>query len=350
MPTVRVRNTEHSFEIQGNESLLEAAIRDGLSLPYGCSSGNCGLCRAQLLEGELQLLRPHDFHFSAAERTQGNFLMCCNSAKSDVTVAADIATDVDTIPTQTLQAKVKSADRISEQLMLLKLRVPRSQRLRFMAGQYAVLSLDDDTTSPGAIASCPCDERFIDFHVRRLPHDAFSENVFSTLRLGSNITVRAPYGRFAFDENSTRPALFIAFDTGFAAIKSILEHVTARESEQMLHLYRICCQKEDLYMDNLCRAWADALDELNYTPLVIGEALEELFDDEATGLDRVATMLEQVTTDHPDLSNYDVYVCAPETVVERFETLARPCGLEREQFHAEIIRGNSYTQCLGLST
>lgn len=349
MATVRIRNAGRSFDTQGNETLLEAAIRAGLSLPYGCSAGNCGLCRARLIAGELEARRHHDFSFTQAERAQGSFLMCSNGATGDVTIEALLDENADAIPTQTLQAKVKLADPVGDNLLLLKLRVPRSQRLRFMAGQYAILTLAGGAASPSAIASCPCDERFLDFHVRRLPDDAFSERAFQNLRPGDTVTVEAPEGRFSFDEDSPRPALFVAFDTGFAAIKSILEHVTARESETPLHLYRICCTTEDLYMDNLCRSWADALDELDYTPLVIGEALEDLLDDRMSGMERVAATLEKVLEDHPDLSGFDVYVCAPEPVVARFEALARECRLVREQLRAEIIRGNSYTRCLGLS-
>ena len=350
MAIVRLRNADRSFEIQGNETLLEVAIREGISLSYGCSSGNCGVCRARLIEGELKPVRHHDFAFTQAERMHGDFLMCSNGAASDMTLDVVLEEDATAIPWQTLRAKVKTAEKLGERLLWLKLRVPRSQRLRFKAGQYATLTLENGLTSDSAIASCPCDERHVDFHIRRLPGDAFSDSAFDSLRLGQTVTVEAPGGRFAFDDNSSRPALFVAFDTGFAAIKSMLEHLTARESEQSLHLYRICCGKEDLYMHNLCRSWTDALDELSYTPLVIEESFSEWAQDELSGMDKVEMMLKRVLEDHPDLSGMDLYICAPEPVVERFDALAAQHRLVRDQFHAEIIRGNSYTRCLGATT
>ena len=347
MAIVRFSNTDRSFEIQGGETLLEGAIREGLSLPYGCSSGNCGLCRARLVSGELEPVRHYDYVFTQAERARGEFLMCSNGAAGDVTLEADLDSDGTHIPWQTLQAKVKATKQQGDRLLWLQLRVPRSQRLRFMAGQYAVLTLEGGASSECAIASCPCDARHVEFHIRRLPDDEFSDCVFESLRSGQPVTVEAPGGRFAIDDDSTRPALFIAFDTGFAAIKSMLEHLTARESEQPLFLYRICCGKEDLYMHNLCRSWTDALDEFSYTPLVIEESFTEWAADEMSGMEKVEAMLRQVLDDHPDLSGMDLYVCAPEPVVERFEQLASERQLVRGQFHAEIIRGNSYTRCLG---
>ena len=350
MAIVRLQNADRSFEIQGNETLLEAAIREGISLPYGCSSGNCGLCRARLVKGELKPARHHDFAFTQAEQANGAFLMCSNGAAGDVTLEVALEKDLKAIPRQILQAKVRTAETLGDRLLWLRLRVPRSRRLRFMAGQYATLTLEDGATGDSAIASCPCDERTLDFHIRRLPGDDFSDRAFESLRPGQNVTVEAPGGRFTFDENSGRPALFVAFDTGFAAIKSMLEQLTARESGQPLHLYRICCGKEDLYMHNLCRSWEDALDELSYTPLVIEESFDEWVKDEPSGMDKVETMLRRVVEDHPDLSEMDLYICAPESVVERFDALAAERCLARDQFHAEIIRGNSYTRCLGATT
>jgi len=347
MATVRVHGTQRAFETRGEESLLDAAIRAGLSLPYGCGAGNCGLCRARLIDGSVQKTRHHDFSLPQAEQARGDFLMCSNRPDGDVTVEVEMAQDIAAIPMQTLSMKVKQVDVVSEGLIRLQLRVPRSQRVRFMAGQYATLTLENETSSESAIASCPCDERFVEFHLRYLPGDDFSEYAFQSLRAGDGLTLQAPGGRFTFDDDSPRPALFAAFDTGFAAIKSLLEHVTARESEIPIHVYRICCSQEDLYLDNLCRAWADALDEVSYTAMVIGDTFEKWAADELSGLDRVAAMLTQVLEDYPDLSGYDVYACAPEAVVERFEQLALNAGLIREQFRAEIIRGNSHTRCLG---
>ena len=347
MATVRVQGVDRTFETLGGESLLEAAIRAGISLPYGCASGNCGLCKARLIEGSVQKTRQHDYVLSQASRARGDFLMCSNQSDGDISIEVDVAQDVATIPMQTIQVKVRQMESVGQGLLRLQLRVPRSQRLRFMAGQYAILTLANEASSESAIASCPCDERFLEFHLRYLPDDAFSEYAFHSLRTGEMVTLHAPGGRFTFNDDSPRSAVFVAFDTGFAAIKGLLEHVTARESEIPMHLYRVCCAREDLYLDNLCRSWADALDEISYTALIIGDSYERWAADELSGLDRVTAMLSQVMDDYPDLSGHDVYACAPESVVEQFERLALNVGLMREQFRAEVIRGNSHTRCLG---
>lgn len=343
MATVRIQSDGRTFTAEGRETLLEAAIRAGVSLPYGCSAGNCGLCRARLVAGELAAVRHHDFAFSAAERAQGHFLLCSRAAAGDVAIALDDP-DAAAIPLQRLRAKVRGAERDGPDLMRLRLRPPRHARLRFLAGQYARLRIGT-AEAEAAIASCPCEERHLDFHLRRRDGDAFSDAAFG-LRPGAAVELEAPLGRFTFDEDSPRPAAFVAFDTGFAAVKSILEHVTARESARELRLFRVCCARADLYLDNLCRAWADALDELTYTPLALAEDFAEWEADPA-GLDRLEALLARIADALGDLSGRDLYVCAPEAVVERFEALARERGLARERFRAEVVRGHARAPCLG---
>ena len=349
MATVHIRATGQAFDTQSGEPLLDAAIRSGLSLPYGCSSGNCGLCRATLVTGTISAVRAHDFMLSEAQRARGDFLMCSQAADGDIEIEVAVDDDVTAIPKQTLVAKVRRVECSGEGLMLIQLRVPRTQRLRFLAGQYATLILKDGTLTDSAIASCPCDEQRLDFHIRRLPGDAFSDYVFEQLRVGETLTVEAPSGRFTFDEQAQGPAVFIAFDTGFAAIKSILEHLTAQESTRRIYLHRICCGRRDLYMDNLCRSWADALDEFSYHPHIIDDSFRHWATD-MQGMDKVETILSDLVTEHPDWSQTGVYVCAPEAVGGRLETLLSNQSLSRDRLHSEIIRGNSYSRCLDLSS
>ena len=343
MATVRIQGDGRTFPAEGRETLLEAAIRAGVSLPYGCSAGNCGLCRARLAAGETAAVRHHDFAFSAAERAQGYFLLCSRAAAGDVVLALDDP-GAAAIPLQRLQAKVRSAEREGPDLLRLRLRPPRRERLRFLAGQYARLRVGE-AAAEAAIASCPCEERHLDFHLRRRDGDAFSAAAFG-LRPGAPVELEAPLGRFTFDEASPRPAAFVAFDTGFAAVKSILEHVTARESARELQLFRVCCARADLYLDNLCRSWADALDELTYMPLALAEDFAE-WEADPGGLDRLEALLARIVDALGDLSGRDLYVCAPAAVAERFEALALARGLARGQFRAEVVRGHARAPCLG---
>ena len=179
---VKLMSGEHAFPADSHESILDAAIRAGVPLNYGCSNGNCGLCKARVVSGDIESFRAHDYVIRDADKIQGDALMCSNVCKSDVVIDADVANSVGDIPVQELRVKVRKIDRVSDELAIINLQVPRTMRLRFLAGQYMRVYDDQQRSHDYAIASCPCDEKRIEFHVRKLDDDAFSDMVFNQLR------------------------------------------------------------------------------------------------------------------------------------------------------------------------
>ncbi len=268
---VEVQPSGRSFEAQPGESLLEAGLRSGLNIQYNCSSGSCGECRARLLSGELKPHRHGDYRLSEAERAQGDFLLCTHAAGSDLRIEALEAGSAADIPLQRINTKVRSLEPRGDNMLLLTLRTPRSQTLRFLAGQHVQLSFEGGPSADLALAGCPCNGMELEFHIARDPGSAFHEQLFSTLRRGDSLLVEGPYGEFTLDESSARPLLFIAEGQGFAAIKSLVEHEMALDSGRPIYLYWLAGESGH-YRANLCRSWGDAVDELEYRPLnSIGE-------------------------------------------------------------------------------
>ena len=309
---VQVKPSGHEFFVDGNDSLLEAALRAGLSLDYGCSAGSCGKCKARVVSGQVHRLRHSDYAFSAAEKAAGVVLMCCHTAASDLVIEAREAHGAADMPLQTIDARVKAVSPMGEDLRLLHLQTPRSNRLRFLAGQSVRLSLGEAAAS-FPVASCPCDERNLQFHVRRRAGDAFAGRVFAGLKDVDTVRVEGPRGEFVLDEASTRPLVFVAFDTGFAPVKSLIEHAMALDASESLHLYWIAGGEGGHYLDNLCRSWGDALDDFHYVPLKTESALWPLL------------------SNHPRLAQCDVYVAGPAQAVHAAEFALLEHGLPRAQ-------------------
>ena len=256
------------------ETILEAAIRAGISLEYGCSSGTCGLCKAQLVKGQVREIKPHVFAIPESEKLQGNILTCVNTASEDLVLGAMIATSASDIPLQEMSVKVRKVDHIAPEVYRLFVQTPRTNRLRFLAGQFAQLIASDIGAGNYAIASCPCEDRLIEFHIRVIDNDPFAELVASKLKIGDSLQLRGPFGEFVYDENANRPVILFAFDTGFAAIKSLLEHITAEEQELPIHLIWMSCGQDGLYMNNLCRSWKDAFDSFIYSGIALEASLK----------------------------------------------------------------------------
>jgi len=311
---VQVQPSGREFFVDGNDSLLEAALRAGLSLDYGCSIGSCGKCKARVVSGQVHRTRHSDYALTAAEKNAGVVLMCCHTALTDVVIEAREAHGAADMPLQTIDARLKSVSPLGDDVRLLHLQTPRSNRLRFLAGQSVSLSLGEGLGASFPVASCPCDDRNLQFHIPRRAGDAFAERVFGGLKGLDTVRVEGPRGEFVLDEESHRPLVFLAAESGFAPIKSLIEHAMALDAAESMHLVWVAADCNGRYLDNLCRSWSDALDDFSYTPLT---------DDE--------TALRQVLRDHPRLVECDIYVAGPGSWVNAAEFQLLEHGLPRTQ-------------------
>jgi CDP-4-dehydro-6-deoxyglucose reductase len=267
---VRLVSSGKEFFVSGNDSILEAALSAGINLNWGCSNGNCGLCKAKLISGKTEKISHHDFPFKEADKNNNSILMCCHTPVTNIEIDAE-ELGLATIPTQKIKCKVKKINEIDNGISELVLQTPRSKRLRFFAGQSVLVCINSSTadeierTLP--IASCPCDDRNIQFHILHDNTDEFSNYLVRNLKAGDTVMINGPAGDFIYDEENSGTVLFIAIGTGFAPTQGLIEHVMAVDNAASIELLRIQDQHQPPYLDNRCRSWADALDELNYDVL-----------------------------------------------------------------------------------
>ena len=323
---VTVLPSGNDFFIDGPDTILEAALRAGVPLNYGCSGGNCGLCKARLISGQVKKTRFHDYVLTEADKRDGLILMCSNTAVTDLEIEAAVAGGVQDIPFQQIPATVKSVTVLTPDMVLLHLQTPRSNRLRFLAGQSVDLMLGKSLKADLAIASCPCDDRNILFHVHRMPGNLFSDYVFNRLKNHEVVDIEGPHGEFILHEKSTRPLYFIAFDTGFAPIKSLIEHAMSLEAAEAIHLYWIGSSDGSIYLPNVGRAWADALDNFHYSQMVTGFDLANLVGKREESL---KALLQGILRDHPDVTASDIYIAGPETASKVAEQFFLELGLPK---------------------
>lgn len=261
---VHLNTQDKHFECAQDDSILEAGLRHGLSMRYECSNGTCGACRAKLTQGTIKPIKHHDYALSQEAQDQGEFLTCCYAPESDVSLDIELIGDVRSIPQQQIETKVKQVQLLGD-MAILTLRTPRSKTLQFMAGQDVVLSYQG-LSSRYPIASCPCQGMELEFHIRHLQEDAFSQAIFQrNIKSKTKIDLNGPRGVFVLNETSTRPMVFIAWDGGFAPIRSLIEHAFSLEMTQAVQLYWAYPEAEDKpYFDNHAQAWHQVLDEYHY--------------------------------------------------------------------------------------
>ncbi len=311
---VKLIPSGHDFFVEGSESILEASVRAGLRLGYGCSSGNCGDCKARVLSGETWKIRDHDYVISEREKAMGYILTCSQTAVTDLVMEAAEATTVEDLPQQRIRASLRKLERLSPDLIALNVQTPRTQTLRFMAGQRVGLRLEAGATCELSIASCPCNGRNLWFYVRR-EDDDFAAAVFGDFRPGQLITVTGPKGAFVLQEDSPEPTVFIAFGDGIAPIKSLIEHAVSIDLIESFHLYWDTRYPEGHHQGQWGRALRDALDNFSFTPLASGQPSD---------------VLAVVCADHPNLAGLRFYLAGPPSPLRGAVTILREHGVDED--------------------
>lgn len=318
---VKMIPSGHEFLVDGNESILEAAVRSGLRLNYGCTNGNCGECKARLMAGEVHRIREHDYVLSEREKRMGYLLTCSNTAVTDVQLEAAEAHSPADLPEQEILAQVRKLERQTDDLMLVHVQTPRTNTLRFMAGQRARLLLPDGAARELPIASCPCNGRNLLFSVRR-GQDAFGEAIFERIAPRQPIQLAGPYGDFVLAEDATEPAVFIAIDDGIAPIKSLIEHAVSIDSIEAFHLYWSISSAGLHYHEPWCRALRDTLDNFAFTPLV-----------EAACSD----LLALIESDLTEAQQARFYVAGPGSAARAAAEALSSAGIPRERIATEML-------------
>ncbi len=326
---VTLRPSGHEFFVEGRDTLLQAGLNAGLKLNYGCGNGTCGLCKARVVEGEVVKTMPFDYPLSEAERAQGYTLLCAHAAASSSIVIETLeAHGPAEIPEQEIAVKIRAMAKLAPDTLLLHLQTPRGSRLRFLAGQSVTLFAGVEGTDAQAaypVASCPCDERNLHFHVARNPYDALATLLFDgALKVGDPVTVWGPTGDFVLAE-SDRPLAFVACDTGFAPLKSLIEHAMAVDAAESMSVDWLATRSDGHYLANQCRAWAEAFERFRYAPHVDADPARG-----ARAL--VAEMAEALA-----LPKHDVYVAGPAPFVESATAALGGAGVPAAQLFATVV-------------
>ena len=325
---VTVRPSGHVYFVDGRDSLLQAGLKAGLKLAYGCGNGTCGLCKARVISGDVAKIMPFDYPLSEAERLQGHTLLCAHSAaSSEIVIETLEARGPGEIPEQEVEVRVRSAAPLAPDTLLVHLQTPRGSRLRFLAGQSATLfgganGVDARATWP--IASCPCDDRNLHFHVARDPGDALAKMFFDgALKAGDSLTLWGPTGDFVLAEGG-RPLAFVACDHGYAPVKSLIEHAIAIDAAPTMSLDWLATRPDGHYHANQCRAWAAAFDGFRYAPHTAA--------DPASG----ASALVGAMAAALPLPRHDVYVAGPAAFVDAACAALAAAGVPADQVRATV--------------
>ncbi|MES2536402.1 MAG: CDP-6-deoxy-delta-3,4-glucoseen reductase [Pseudomonadota bacterium] len=329
---VTVQPSGRQFACDDGETILTAAIRAGVGLPYGCKNGACGTCKGKLVSGEVTHGAHQERALPVAEEQDGYALFCCAMPHSDIVILAREILRVGEFPVKKLPSRVARLDKVSDDVMIVSLQLPASERFQFLAGQYIEFMLKDGKRRSYSLANAPSAEGPLTLHIRQMPGGLFTDHVFNTMKERDILRFEGPQGTFFLREDSGKPMVLLASGTGFAPIKAIVEQAIHKNITRPMTLYWGGRRPQDLYMHALCEEWAHTVPDFRYVPVISDPRPE----DQWSG--RTGFVHRAVMEDLPDLSGYQVYACgAPVMVDSAKRDFVALNKLPEEEFYADAF-------------
>ncbi len=329
--SITVQPEKQHFNCNESEAILSAALREGIQLPYGCRGGSCGACKVQLLEGDITYGDSEPEALTDKETAGGWILPCQAQPQSDVVIKAKEISQTKDIPIKNLPSRVMHMEQLTHDVMGIWLKLPTTERLQFLAGQYIDVLMNDGKERSFSLANAPHDDEFLQLQVRYYDGGVFSEIVFNEMKEKTLLRIKGPFGNFFLRENSERHSIFIAGGTGFAPIKGIIEHMIAKGDKRKVSLYWGARAKRDLYMDQLAKSWATDHDHIEYIP-VLSEPVEE---DNWKG--KTGFVHEAILEDHKDFSDKDIYASGPPIMVQSIHKSFLEYGMNEERLYSDAF-------------
>jgi CDP-4-dehydro-6-deoxyglucose reductase len=296
------------------ETLLDAGLRAAIPLPFECRSGGCGVCKATLIGGEVEMSGYQKRALSDQERAAGRILTCCATAVTDVEFEYEEDAAMRGTRIERYRARVERLELLAHDVMAVALRLQDDRRIAFEAGQYLNVILEDGARRSYSFTTPSGTTDAIELHIRRMPGGRFTSQVFESMQAGDDIEFEGPIGSFVLHEPSDKPLIFVAGATGFAPVKSLLEQAFRLGIERPLHLYWGVRQRRDLYLLELSEPAAD---------------------DHWKG--RTGLVHEAILADFPDLSGFSVYACGSVRMVEAARPAFVAQGLSEDACHSDAF-------------
>lgn len=337
---VLVRPSGHHFIVQDSESVLDAALRQNISLPYGCRSGRCGSCSGTVITGSIVYPDGLPKGLTPQDADNGHTLFCQAYPECDLEIEVAEAISGD-LPIKTLPARVVTLEKLSHDVMRLKLKLPASQRLQFLAGQYIEVLLKEGRRRAFSIANAPHDDEFLELHIREVPNGFFTHHVFHEMKEKALLRIEGPRGSFFLREDSDRPIIMMGGGTGFAPLKGMIEHAIASGVTRTIDLYWGARSAQDLYLGELANQWAAEHPHINFTPVLSDPPPDQPWSGS------IGWVHEVVASRHHDLSEYDIYMSGPPPMINAAKETFALQGMKSDQLYYDSFEfaEDQYPEC-----
>jgi CDP-4-dehydro-6-deoxyglucose reductase len=314
------------FQLSDSETILNAALSKNINLEYSCNNGQCGQCKAVLLEGDVSVLEELREQVSLHGLEYNEILTCCTRAETDLKIQAGYYEQLSHIVKKTIPAKVDSFEFVNDDVLTMVLRLPPTSKFDFLSGQFIDLIWAGEKRSY-SIANSNSNKNTVELHIKKVPGGLFSEHLFNNLKENMLFRINGPLGTF-FLRESLSPVIFMCTGTGFAPVKAMIEKLIESASDRDIYIYWGGRTIKDFY-SQLPNEWDKQYPNIKYFPLCSREG--------KSALEGTRYIQDLILSQHESLDGFDVYACGSESMIKAASTLLISRGLSSQSFHSDAF-------------
>lgn len=320
-----------TIEVQEDQTILDAALRQGVWLPFACGHGTCGTCKVQVSDGFYDVGEASPFALMDIEREENKVLACCCKPESDMVIEADVDEDEDFLGylVEDYRAKVIEIKDLSPTIKGVRLQIDRA--MQFQAGQYINVQLPNiEGTRAFSIANSPNEEGIVELHIRKVEGGAATTYVHENLKQGDELNISGPYGQFFVRKSDDRGVIFIAGGSGLSSPQSMILDLLETGETRNIYLFQGARDISELYnreiFENLVKEYAN----FHYIPALNSPKTEDVWTG-FTGFvhEAVANYFENKCSGHK------AYLCGPPPMVDAAISTLMQSRLFEKDIHTE---------------
>jgi CDP-4-dehydro-6-deoxyglucose reductase, E3 len=325
MPLISTSYNRIFFQPEG-QTVLDAAQKSGITLPYSCKTGRCSTCKCRVLSGK-SIATIEEMGLTLQEKSHGLILSCVRSALTDMLIEVEDLGDQVIPAVKTLPVRISSLEKLAPDVLGVKLRFPPNTPFNFLAGQYV------DVIGPGGIrrsysvANAPTSDNHLQLHIRAVQGGAMSQYWFDQAKVNDLLRINGPLGSFFTRPLSGLHLVFLATGTGIAPVKAMLEHLIGAPLDNQplsTSVYWGGRESQDLYADP--SQWNSSL---RYIPVLSHAPLNW------TGAR--GHVQHSVLNDEPDWANTVVYACGSNAMIQSAKAELTEAGLPTNRFYSDAF-------------
>jgi len=323
----------YDFQCSQDESLYDAAEQVGIKLPISCKNGVCHICRGELQSGSV-VTGGQNKKVNASKDGATEIMLCRTWPQSSCEIEVKSVYGPKELPLKKVACQVESIELNQAHVYQIKLSLPAGKSPDFFPGQYLSINLPTrEEPAYFSIASRP-GLRSIELHIQADPHLESALEIVQYLKTqhekNSCVSISLPFGEACLHKAPSKDLILMAAGTGFAQMKSMIEHLQFIGYEHAISLYWAVRKDEDMYLKMLAETWEQQFSNFQFKPIIADI-------DDRQGVDHHDQMSDAVLNNHLDLANSLVFVSGSPKLVFSTMDILTESGLPETQFYSDVL-------------